>query len=338
MDEERTRILKMLEAGKITAAEAEKLLLALKGQPRVDMSRDEMRARMRRFGLREGRHAHIAETIREQMLGARQEMLGAREALLGAFEEGQGAAIRRQRFEYQGVGKLLVRNVSGDTVIEGWDKPTVRFDREEGGLWRANEREGAIMAKVLSGDLRVRTPKQTALTVNSVSGDLTVKGVSGRAEMRTVSGDVLLRNLKGTLDIATTSGDIKTRDIDGKCRVATVSGDIDLGFRAELSGLVETRTGDVQVWVPTNANLLLELEVIEDGDIEVDLAPDVPCEKTEAGEGHVKLGFGKKENRLWVRVRNGDIDVDSYLAEPHEPVEPELPAEPEEPTSESGKE
>ena len=54
MDEERARILKMLEEGKITAHEAEKLLLALKGQPRPEtMSSDELRMKMRRFGLRE---------------------------------------------------------------------------------------------------------------------------------------------------------------------------------------------------------------------------------------------------------------------------------------------
>jgi hypothetical protein len=300
MDEERTRILKMLEEGKITAQEAEKLLLALKGQPRPDLiSSDELRSRMRRFGLREMRHMP--------------EVVGS--AIKEAVEDGLNAAVRRQRFEFESRGRLLIRNVSGDTVVEAWDKPTVLFDRDEGGLWKANEREGMIMAKVLSGDLQVRAPRRTGLTVNSVSGDIAVTGVQGKLDVKSVSGDIALRQTGDAVDVSTTSGDIKTRDIEGKCHITTVSGDIDLGFCRMLSGLVETRSGDVRVWVPSDADVLLEAEVVLEGEVSNEVEAD--CQVLEAKAHHLRLGFGKHQNHLWVRCRNGDISVRSYEAGSH---------------------
>jgi len=302
MDEERARILKMLEEGKITAQEAEKLLLALKGQPRPEaMSSDELRMKMRRFGLREMRRMPdvVSSVIKE------------------AVEDGLTAAVRKQRFEFESRGRVLVRNVSGDTEIEGWDKSTVLFDRDEGGLWKANEREGMIMAKVLSGDLRVRVPHKTGLEINSVSGDILVKDTAGKLQVKSVSGDVELRRVGEALDVSTNSGDIKTRDIDGKCHVTTVSGDVDLGFRKDLNGLVETRSGDVDIWVPANANVMLEAEVVVDGEIHNEV--EVKCDHIEEKEHHLRLGFGKHENHLWVRCRSGDITVHSYMLKDSEP-------------------
>lgn len=325
MDEERARILKMLEDGRISASDAEKLLLALKGQPRPDaISSDELRTRMRRLGLREMRRMPevVGSVIKE------------------AVEDGLNAAVRKQRFEFESKGRLLVRNVSGDTEIEAWDKSTILFDRDEGGLWKANEREGMIMAKVLSGDLRVKVPRRTGLDVNSVSGDILVHGVTGKLDAKTVSGNVELRDVSEAVDISTTSGDIKTRDIDGKCHIMTVSGDIDLGFRKDLAGLVETRSGDIDVWVPTDANVSLEAEIVLDGEIrnDVGIKAEHLDEKTHhpsLGEQtamrlgrpvnvdekphHFRLAFGKGENHLWVRCRHGDIVIHSYAPESAKP-------------------
>jgi DUF4097 and DUF4098 domain-containing protein YvlB len=302
MDEERARILKMLEEGKISASEAEKLLLALKGQPRPDaISSDELRVRMRRLGLREMRRMpEVVGTVIKE-----------------AVEDGLNAAVRTQRFEFESKGRLLVRNVSGDTEVEAWDKSTILFDRDEGGLWKANEREGMIMAKVLSGDLRVKVPRRTGLDVNSVSGDILVHGVAGKLDVKSVSGDIELRDLSEAIDVNTTSGDIKTRDIDGKCHIMTISGDIDLGFRKDLAGLVESRSGDIEVWVPTDANVSLEAEIVLDGEIHNEVG--VKSERVDQKPHHLRLAFGKSENHLWVRCRNGDIVVHSYAPESAKP-------------------
>ena len=252
---------------------------------------------MRRFGLREMRRMPevVGSVIKE------------------AVEDGLNAAVRKQRFEFESKGRLLVRNVSGDTEVEAWDKTTVLFDRDEGGLWKANEREGMIMAKVLSGDLRVKAPRRTGLNVNSVSGDIAVTGVQGKLEAKSVSGDIVLRKTGDALDVSTNSGDIKTRDIEGKCHITSVSGDIDLGFHKALNGLVETRTGDIQVWVPSDADVLLEAEIVLDGDIHNEV--EAKCQLLEEKPHHLRLGFGKHQDHLWVRCRNGDITVRSYVAE-----------------------
>jgi DUF4097 and DUF4098 domain-containing protein YvlB len=305
MDEERARILKLLEDGKITAQEAEKLLLAIKHQAPHEVSRDDIRSRMQRFGLHAGRR--MPELVTQ--------------VVSDALEDGLDSAVRKQRFEFESKGKLMLRNVSGDTEIEGWDRPSVRFARNEGGLWKANEREGMIMAKVLSGDLKVKVPFHTQVIANTVSGNVEMKNVNGKTEIKSVSGDIELRNLKGSLDLSTTSGDIRIRDLEGKCHILTVSGDVDLGFRSELSGHVETKSGDVRVWVPSDANVLVEAEIVEEG--EVTNSVEAACEKIEEKPGHTKLGFGTKEHHLWIRCRSGDIELCSY--EPAQPAAPETP-------------
>ena len=270
-----------------------------------------------------------------------------------AVEDGLNAAVRKQRFEFESKGRLLIRNVSGDTDVEAWDKTTVLFDRDEGGLWKANEREGMIMAKVLSGDLQVKAPRRTGLPINSVSGDIGVTGVQGKLDAKSVSGDIVVRGTADALDVSTTSGDIKTRDIDGKCHIVTVSGDIDLGFRKDLAGLVETRSGDIDVWVPSDADVTLEAEIVLNGEIhnEVGVKPEHVDEKPDhlrLGEQtlmrlgrldhvdekphHLRLAFGKHESHLWVRCRNGDITVHSYDAKSGKPE-----AESDEPAGEEEK-
>jgi DUF4097 and DUF4098 domain-containing protein YvlB len=301
MTEERAAIIKLMTEGKITTEEAQKRLQALSDSPNPNMSRDELRQRMQRLGVREIR--------RDPVVG--------RKAVVEASEDGLTAAVRKQKNEFESRGRMLVRNVAGDTKIEGWGKTIIAFGHGDEGLWKANEREGMIMAKVLSGNLSAKAPFKTDLNLSSVSGIIEVRGVNGKTDARTVTGAVHLSGMTGTFNVSTNSGNIRALDLDGKCHIISVSGDIELSFRTALNGLTETRTGSIQVMVPEKANMILELEIVADGKVHNEVS--APHETLQSKPQHVILGFGAKEGRLWVRCRKGEITVKSRPPEPPAP-------------------
>ena len=79
-----------------------------------------------------------------------------------------------------------------------------------------------------------------------ISGDLEVKGVSGRHDIRVVSGDFEGTNLSGKIEISVTSGELTANGINGEIELAVTSGDIEV---SKLTGKLETSvtSGDITI-------------------------------------------------------------------------------------------
>jgi DUF4097 and DUF4098 domain-containing protein YvlB len=122
-----------------------------------------------------------------------------------------------------------------------------------------------------------------------VSGDVDIARAAGDMRARTVSGDVSLDHVAGNLDIETRSGDVEL--------VAAVP----------VAGNLTTVSGDITIALPTDADVQLELQCEEDGDIEVD--DDLPHEMLEQHEGYMKVKFGAGSRVLTASTHSADIDV-----------------------------
>src|SRR5262249_31401320 len=80
--------------------------------------------------------------------------------------------------------------------------------------------------KTVSADTHV-SGRLSALQVNSVSGDIQVRGeISGDAVLKTVSGDARLEGVGGKVSAQTVSGDVRVASTGGSLDTKTVSGDI----------------------------------------------------------------------------------------------------------------
>jgi DUF4097 and DUF4098 domain-containing protein YvlB len=137
----------------------------------------------------------------------------------------------------------------------------LRFDFEEGGR-RATvtaRKRHPISSWFGDGDARVRfeieVPAQTAVTVHTSGGAISLSGTQAQAKLNTSGGGIEVRNLRGDLEADTSGGSIHLKDIKGKSRVETSGGgieaiDIDGPLHAETSGgSIETQrtAGDVRL-------------------------------------------------------------------------------------------
>jgi DUF4097 and DUF4098 domain-containing protein YvlB len=174
-------------------------------------------------------------------------------------------------------GKLYLSNISGQIDIAVWKEAQVKIEAvktskadtaakakenadkvtievtKEGDLVRVEtkypKREGGRFwggdRISVSVDYKVWVPDQAAVDLNSVSGDVTVAAIGGKAKVTCVSGDVKLAGAAGA-EITLTSGDLELGNIAGDAFIKAVSGDITV---TKIKGSVEADTvsGDIEL-------------------------------------------------------------------------------------------
>lgn len=119
----------------------------------------------------------------------------------------------------------------------------------------------------VSVDYQVRVPKGTEVTIESVSGDITLSGVGGETTVKSVSGnvdvsdagslsraesvsgDVRIRGARSTrsMDISSVSGDVEGANVEAnELNISSVSGDVELDDAACDRASFESVSGDIR--------------------------------------------------------------------------------------------
>jgi hypothetical protein len=143
---------------------------------------------------------------------------------------------RGSRVEFKGVsssvnvadtsGGITLRTVSGDVGIDNL--------------------QGSISIKTVSGNLGIERSAGNA-QIKSVSGDLELSLASREVSLSTVSGDIELALGEFTsLGVNSVSGDLKIKGAlgsGGQVEIKTVSGDCTLGLSGALDARVSVKTG-----------------------------------------------------------------------------------------------
>jgi DUF4097 and DUF4098 domain-containing protein YvlB len=107
-------------------------------------------------------------------------------------------------------------------------------------------------------DLIVSIPEKIPLQVRAGMGDVKVTGSREDIDVKVGSGLISLKGDIQNLKALSGSGDIKLEGLAQQADIKTGSGDIELDYRvAPSSGklMVQTGTGDVQVYLPPGANV-----------------------------------------------------------------------------------
>jgi len=302
MNNERDRILKLLEDGKITADQATRLIEALGS----DRAEPEFGAPPRApFGM----HRHI------RMRGPRDieripdiVATAVASAMKSGFEPGEERIT-----DFPGKRHLLVKSVSGDLDVTRGEEGRVGLSYS-GPMVKARTSGEQVVVRTMAGDVSATVPADARLELEVVSGDVSVTEAGSRIEVRTVSGDVDLAKTTGDAQVKTVSGDVALNRVTGDFDVQTRSGDVDMAASGPVAGSIATVSGDVTVALGKDADLTLELTIEEDGEIEVDT--DVPHETVEERDGYAKVRFGAGSRTLKVNTSDGDIDI--IAAESHE--------------------
>jgi hypothetical protein len=204
-------------------------------------------------------------------------------------------------FTVEGMPRLRVQNVSGETAIRVGEAGQVRVvarKRVKGGSAdRAKrllenveviiEQKGndifvephlyeqertwldLFRGKRFRVDFEITVPRETAVNAQTVSGDLDLNGTRGPTRMESVSGDVNVADVQGPMRLKSVSGDVQCTDYVGAVEGSSVSGDVDIRGRVRACEL-HTVSGDISVDLDPEAGRESRLKTIS-GDVEVGL-------------------------------------------------------------------
>ena len=216
---ERLRILKLLEEGKINAEEAARLLEALNG------------------GESRKRHLHSPHFSFWHTIENIPEMVSS--AMASAFKHVSVV----EKLEYGKKQKISIRGVSGDIEIQGADVDNITIDKE--GLAKVMENEDTLEIKTISGDMSIILPRSTLLEIKGVSGDVQLKGLDSMLEIASVDGDIEGKDLSGSMKINVVSGDVdlQYKQIDN-IEINAKTGDIVLRLSRDIAAEIEVQTGE----------------------------------------------------------------------------------------------
>jgi len=196
----------------------------------------------------------------------------------------------------------------------------------------------------ISVDYEITVPVETTVRSRSGSGNQTVEGTRGNADIQTGSGDVRLESLTGEIRLQTGSGNIRARQVVGSVKGGTGSGDVEIeeggegdidlhtgsgnitargvhgGFRGEAgsgditaegkqSGDWEIRTGsgNVRVRVPSNAGFDADIST-SSGSIDVG-APIEMTVQGRVGESRKSIHGKARGGGPALRVHTGSGDI-----------------------------
>jgi DUF4097 and DUF4098 domain-containing protein YvlB len=174
-------------------------------------------------------------------------------------------------FSVNGPVELQVRNGSGDVIVReaGTSSVEIRAKIYSGNGWFGGGASDSAIHEIeshppveqfgntirireleghhnISIDYEIAVPANTRVHSETGSGDVTVEGIQGPAEVETGSGDVKVRGLRGNVRAETGSGDTRFEDINAeRVEIKTGSGDVEL--RELRCGLVAaTGSGDIK--------------------------------------------------------------------------------------------
>jgi DUF4097 and DUF4098 domain-containing protein YvlB len=219
-------------------------------------------------------------------------------------------------------GKLYLSNVSGQVEVMTWKEAQVKIEAvktsKAKSLDKAKENAALVTIEVtkegdlvsvetkypkksggfwggdsisVSVDYKVWVPDQAAVEIKSVSGDVKVAPLGGKAkidcvsgnvgllgaagaEIKLVSGELALENIAGDAFIKAVSGNIDVKGVKGSVEADAVSGDIEL---RDISGAatvnVKTVSGNVTYVGKIQAGGRYELKT-HSGDVRMNIPAD----------------------------------------------------------------
>ena len=227
-------------------------------------------------------------------------------------------------------GSVSVRNISGDVVVTGYDgqaiivtgskhgrdSDKVTFDdRSAGGVVdvRVQYPERCENCNV---DVRfeVKVPRNTAYKFNSfssVSGNVSVTGVTGELSAKTVSGETTVNNVNGTVNASSVSGDVHVGKVEGTVSAKSTSGSVEVEI-VSLEGMGNSMefasvSGDVSVKLPGNLDAEVKLSSLS-GRLKTDFPLEI--EESKPGQGRKAAGrLGSGSRNLKISTVSGDVSL-----------------------------
>jgi hypothetical protein len=259
--------------------------------------------------------------IREQM---HSEGRGAGRGAGRRRGEGGGSRVSEQEsksFQVSGMAHVNVVTYDGSITVHGWDKAEVKYTATKSGRDEQEvkavhieaEQQGSevsIIAKSEEGQgsasLEVFVPRNASVHASSDDGSLTLQGVSGELTLRTDDGSVEVSDSKGQLQANTGDGSIQVSNFEGQADARTGDGSISLDGRF-TSLNATTGDGSISLSVASDSNFTVETnteEISNEGlAISEDIAPSKRAKRWKIGRGGNIFVLGTGDGKIVLRPR-----------------------------------
>jgi hypothetical protein len=162
---------------------------------------------------------------------------------------------------------------------------------------------------VVSADAVVSGIDAARTAVKSVSGDVTLDGVTSDITAQTVSGDLETRQLAGALKFTTVSGELTV--VNGrsdKVKAETVSGDLTLDLDLLSGGRIDVSSvsGDLTLRMPEHVGMDVEVKTMSGA---LQSAFDGVSHERKPGKHSMHGTVGNGDGRLSAKTVSGDVTL-----------------------------
>ena len=227
-------------------------------------------------------------------------------------------------------GSVSVRNISGDVIVTGYDGQAIIVT----GIKSGRDRDKVSFDDRTTGnavDVRVdypdrcenchvdvrfevKVPRNISFKFNSfssVSGNVTVTGVTGELSARTVSGETTVNNVNGSVNASSVSGDVHVGKVEGTVSAKSTSGSVEVEIVSLEGGAGSMEfasvSGDVSVKLPGNLDAEVKLSSLS-GHLKTDFP--LTIEESKYGTGRKAAGrVGNGSRNLKISTVSGDVSL-----------------------------
>ncbi len=228
----------------------------------------------------------------------------------------------------QGLEEVCIKTRSGDLEVRSSDALRVHGPGIE--ALRVNRRDGSLQLKSTSDSLVVEMPKNLALCIHTVSGDVDVRGDYRRLVVQSTSGDLEFQGSAEAIEYETISGDFVHEGRAELVRMTSVSGDIevegqvselrtrstsgDLVFNTNEPRRIEAQTvsGDLHLMVGSMKRTVIEVKTYS-GEILIEGRGGAHIDARTLA-GHLSINESRLRGKFSTRVGQGQsrISATSY--------------------------
>ena len=227
-------------------------------------------------------------------------------------------------FTVSGSPRVNISTFDGQVTVRGWDKSEVSYtatkhavdDEALNQISIQSEQQGPVVSvnaknpNHLNGSvsMEVFVPRQATLHVSSGDGAVSLNGVSGELTLRSGDGPIEVVNSNGQLHVNTGDGMIQISKFDGQVDARTGDGAIALdgNFNA-----LSARTGDgeISLTVPAGSSFTIETntpdEISNEGFVVAeDITPSPRLKRWRIGDGGKVFVLRTGEGRILLKPRN----------------------------------
>ena len=199
--------------------------------------------------------------------------------------------------------EVIIAQVSGDLYVKGWDRPEVTVMARQGDLTLEKQNDEVHLSCRSNCDIRL--PHGTTLKVNEVDGNAQLKLLEERLMVGEVRGSLAIRDVvsaqvetvHGNVSVKGVSGDFEARQIKGNAEVRKIQRNC---YLEEVQGNLDGWDVEGEVRMHVRGNVYLHLSVMSGADYRIHSDGNVHCYLPE--DASLKLSLSSQGEMIKVRL------------------------------------